>query len=100
MTKLDEAPIIYKIRIGSGEWADYSTPVRASKFVADSIYAGYFAEVQFENASSLTQVLDEFDARVNGWLRQLGHDTRVRGNPTEFGAIYELDRNHRGRSSK
>jgi hypothetical protein len=82
------ATVTYIVRIGSGEWAEYKTPVKSSKFVADNIYAGYEATVVFKDAVSVETVRDNFNARISAWLRELGHNGEFHAEPTTDGAFY------------
>jgi hypothetical protein len=82
--------VTYRVRINSGEWADYPTPINASKFVADNIYSGNDAEVVIVNVVSLQTVLKNFNKHMDDWLRQLGHKGAFYCEPNQFGANYRL----------
>jgi hypothetical protein len=82
--------VSYRVSIGSEEWIEYKTPVNSSKYVADNIYAGYSAQVVFENAANLALVRDNFNKRIDDWLKQLGHSAGFFCEPTQLGASYRL----------
>ena len=78
----------YVVSINAAESVEYSTPVDASKFVADSIYAGKSAEVVFSNAADLQSVRQNFNLRVDDCLRLLGHNSGFGYEPNALGAKY------------
>lgn len=82
--------VTYRVRINSEDWEEYKTPVNSSKFVADNIKSGNEALVEFRNAASVQTVLNNFNKRIDGWLRQLGHTAGFVCEPTEAGIIYRL----------
>lgn len=82
--------VTYRVRINSEDWEEYKTPVNSSKFVADNIKYGNEALVEFRNAASPQVVLNNFNKRVDKWLRQLGHTAGFVCTPTAFGIIYRL----------
>lgn len=84
------ATVIYLVRINSEEWEEYKTPVNSSKLVADNIKFGNEALVEFRNAASPQVVLNNFNKRVDEWLRQLGHTAGFVWAPTELGIVYRL----------
>lgn len=82
--------VIYRVRINSGEWTDYQTPVKASRFVADNIFTRRDAEVLFMNAASPLTVLDHFNKRIADRLRELGHMDDFHFELIDGGAYYRL----------
>ncbi|HET9365539.1 MAG TPA: hypothetical protein VFP71_11085, partial [Candidatus Angelobacter sp.] len=78
--------LTYRVRINLGEWTEYQTPVKASKFVADNIYTGRDVEVMFVNAVNPQTVLSNFNKRIDEWLRQLGHKGSFSCEPNQSGA--------------
>jgi hypothetical protein len=66
--------VSYRVRINSEEWEEFLTSPRASKKVADNIFAGNEAEVVFENAQSVDLVRSNFIRHIQEWLLQLGYD--------------------------
>jgi hypothetical protein len=84
------ATVTYRVRINSEEWKEYKTPVNSSKFVADNIKYGNEALVEFRNAANVRTVLNNFNKRIDGWLRQVGHTAGFACEPSEAGIIYRL----------
>lgn len=82
--------VSYRVRINSGEWTEYQTSANASKFVADNIYSGRDAEVEFVYAESFQTVLNNFNKRIDDWLRQLNHTDGFYCEPNQLGAAYRL----------
>lgn len=84
------ATVTYRVRINSEDWEEYKTPVNSSKFVADNIKYGNEALVEFRNAASVQVVLNNFNKRIDAWLRQLGHTSGFVWTPTGHGIVYRL----------
>ena len=82
--------VTYRVRINSEDWEEYGTPVNSSKYVADNIACGHQALVEFRNAKSVQLVRANFNKRVDGWLRQVGHTSGFVVEPNETGAYYRL----------
>jgi len=78
----------YVVRINSEEPAEYTSLAKSSKFVADNIFAGNSARVEFRNASEL--VLDNFNQQIHVWLSQLGRVERFWSEPNGLGTTYRL----------
>jgi hypothetical protein len=56
--------VIYIVRINSEEPNEYKTPANASKYVAENIFVGHWAVVEFKNAADVKQVRENFNARM------------------------------------
>jgi len=82
--------LIYVIRINSDDPTEHQTPDAASKLVADNIYAGKSAKVTFQNAANLDTIRQNFNIRLDGHLRKLGHNTGFGYLPDTIGAEYRL----------
>jgi hypothetical protein len=78
------------VQINSGEWNEYITPVNSSKFVADIIFPGNWAQVEFKNATDLKLVRENFGSHINNWLAQLRYRNRCYDEPIDFRAYYRL----------
>lgn len=82
--------VTYLVSVNSGEQEEYATPVKASRFVAHNVLSGRDADVQFKNTVDLDMVRSNFTNRVEGWLRELGHNDPVWYEPLPSGAHYRL----------
>jgi len=81
-------PPAYIVRINSEEPAEYTNLTKSSKFVADNIFAGNSARVEFRNPSEL--IRDTFNQRIHDRLSQLGRVDRFWSEPDGIGTIYRL----------
>jgi hypothetical protein len=84
------ATVTYIVRINSEEPNEYKTPANASKYVAENIFVGHWAAVEFKNAADIKQVRENFNARMETWFRQVGHTEGFWCLPTAIGANYRL----------
>lgn len=82
--------VTYCVSINGGEWREFQTPVAAAKFVADSIRAGYDADVRFENAVDIQAVQSKFEERINNRLTEFGYNNGFSQEPTPQGKHYRL----------
>jgi hypothetical protein len=79
----------YVVRINSEEPTEYTNLAKSSKFVADNIFAGNSARVEFRNPSEL--IRDTFNQRIHDWLSQVGRVERFWSEPDGNGTSYRLN---------
>ena len=69
---------------------EFQTAVKASRFVADNILYGNDALVEFQNATSLEIVRENFKERIEQRLKELGHTQSFWCEDNDAGAHFRL----------